>query len=86
MQPGGRLAKKRPPRRFPGTPGKKDIDARMPNGQIQKGRERDEKNREKKITVGAWRSLVARLTGGQKVVGSNPIAPTKYEKDLRLRP
>ena len=26
--------------------------------------------------VGAWRSLVAHLTGGQGVVGSNPIAPT----------
>ena len=24
---------------------------------------------------GAWRSLVARLTGGQKVAGSNPVAP-----------
>ena len=29
-----------------------------------------------KIVVGAWRSLVAHLTGGQVVVGSNPIAPT----------
>ena len=26
--------------------------------------------------VGAWRSLVAHLTGGQGVVGSNPAAPT----------
>ncbi len=25
---------------------------------------------------GAWRSLVARLTGGQEVAGSNPVAPT----------
>lgn len=25
-----------------------------------------------------WRSLVARLTGGQKVVGSNPVIPTMY--------
>jgi hypothetical protein len=26
---------------------------------------------------GAWRSLVAHLTGGQGVAGSNPVAPTK---------
>ena len=26
---------------------------------------------------GLWRSLVARLTGGQEVVGSNPASPTK---------
>ncbi len=26
--------------------------------------------------VGAWRSLVAHLTGGQGVAGSNPVAPT----------
>ncbi len=26
--------------------------------------------------IGIWRSLVARLTGGQKVVGSNPAIPT----------
>src|SRR6185503_11544071 len=25
---------------------------------------------------GAWRSLVAHLTGGQGVAGSNPVAPT----------
>lgn len=25
---------------------------------------------------GLWRSLVARLTGGQEVVGSNPASPT----------
>src|SRR5690606_34012929 len=25
---------------------------------------------------GTWRSLVARLTGGQKVAGSNPVVPT----------
>ena len=30
-----------------------------------------------KNTFGVWRSLVARLTGGQEVVGSNPVAPTK---------
>ena len=28
--------------------------------------------------VGAWRSLVAHLTGGQGVGGSNPPAPTIY--------
>ena len=27
-------------------------------------------------SVGAWRSLVAHLTGGQGVAGSNPVAPT----------
>ena len=27
--------------------------------------------------VGAWRSLVAHLPGGQRVAGSNPVAPTK---------
>ena len=27
---------------------------------------------------GAWRSLVARLTGGQEVAGSNPVAPTIF--------
>ncbi len=26
--------------------------------------------------TGVWRSLVARLTGGQKVAGSNPVTPT----------
>lgn len=31
---------------------------------------------EKKLPLyGVWRSLVARLTGGQEVVGSNPVAP-----------
>ena len=27
-------------------------------------------------SIGAWRSLVAHLTGGQEVTGSNPVAPT----------
>ena len=27
-------------------------------------------------SVGVWRSLVAHLTGGQEVAGSNPVAPT----------
>ncbi len=26
--------------------------------------------------IGAWRSLVAHLAGGQGVAGSNPVAPT----------
>ena len=35
---------------------------------------------------GTWRSLVARLTGGQEVAGSNPVVPTgltttRYPKD-----
>ena len=33
--------------------------------------------------VGAWRSLVAHLTGGQGVVGSNPAAPTIFLKLLK---
>ena len=28
---------------------------------------------------GLWRSLAARLTGGQEVAGSNPASPTKRE-------
>ena len=28
------------------------------------------------VRFGAWRSSVARLSGGQKVAGSNPVAPT----------
>src|SRR5690606_2282877 len=28
------------------------------------------------LPIGLWRSLVARLTGGQEVVGSNPASPT----------
>ena len=37
---------------------------------------------------GPWRSLVARLTGGQKVAGSNPVGPTfkvLTSKDLGKR-
>ncbi len=29
-----------------------------------------------RYSVGAWRSQVAHLTGGQEVTGSNPVAPT----------
>ena len=29
-----------------------------------------------RTSFGAWRSLVAHLTGGQGVAGSNPVAPT----------
>jgi hypothetical protein len=29
-----------------------------------------------KTLIGAWRSLVAHLPGGQGVAGSNPVAPT----------
>jgi len=32
--------------------------------------------------IGAWRSLVARLNGVQKVGGSNPLAPTTKRKWL----
>ena len=38
----------------------------------------------KSDTDGLWRSLVAHLTGGQGVVGSNPASPTKI--DIRRRP
>ncbi len=30
------------------------------------------------ITVGAWRSLVARIVRDDEVGGSNPLAPTTY--------
>ena len=33
--------------------------------------------------TGMWRSLVAHLTGGQGVAGSNPVIPTK--SNLRTR-
>ncbi len=29
-----------------------------------------------KADIGLWRSLAARLTGGQEVAGSNPASPT----------
>ena len=32
---------------------------------------------------GMWRSLVAHLTGGQGVAGSNPVIPTNKFKVLR---
>ena len=32
----------------------------------------------RKAIVGAWRSLVARYTGGVEVAGSNPVAPTIF--------
>ena len=31
---------------------------------------------------GAWRSLVAHFTGGEGVVGSNPIAPTNQTRRI----
>ena len=30
-------------------------------------------------SVGAWRSLVARIVRDDEVGGSNPLAPTKYQ-------
>mgnify|MGYP006877029458 FL=1 len=36
------------------------------------------------IRHGLWRSLVARLTGGQEVVGSNPASPTTFPR-VRVR-
>ena len=38
---------------------------------------------------GLWRSLVARLSGGQKVAGSNPVSPTSQTNSaagVRLMP
>ena len=34
---------------------------------------------------GAWRSLVAHSTGGRKVAGSSPAAPTIGSKDVSDR-
>ncbi len=36
--------------------------------------------------IGMWRSLVAHLTGGQGVAGSNPVIPTTYEERPAERP
>ena len=36
--------------------------------------------------VGMWRSLVANLTGGQGVAGSNPVIPTIFNSVLRQVP
>ena len=36
-----------------------------------------------KLTVGAWRSLVAHYNGVVGVEGSNPFAPTNIIKDLQ---
>ena len=33
--------------------------------------------------IGLWRSLVAHLTGGQGVAGSNPVSPTKKSRKLK---
>jgi hypothetical protein len=32
-----------------------------------------------------WRSLVAHLTGGQGVAGSNPVIPTNFRKSIPER-
>ena len=34
------------------------------------------------FNVGPWRSLVARFTGGEEVVGSNPAGPTTTQPSL----
>jgi hypothetical protein len=34
-----------------------------------------------RASVGVWRSLVAHFAGGEGVVGSNPITPTKLPLD-----
>jgi hypothetical protein len=36
------------------------------------------------LSVGAWRSLVARLLGVQEVAGSNPVAPTSFIREFLL--
>ncbi len=35
-------------------------------------------------SIGTWRSLVAHLTGGQGVVGSNPAVPTQFKGHIQL--
>ena len=36
--------------------------------------------------LGLWRSLVAHLTGGQGVAGSNPVNPTDKAPATRVKP
>ena len=37
--------------------------------------------------IGLWRSLVAHLTGGQGVAGSNPVVPTGWRRPVeQLKP
>ena len=38
--------------------------------------ERMERGHDPSLRFGIWRRLVARLTGGEEVVGSNPAIPT----------
>ena len=38
------------------------------------------------LVIGVWRSLVARLSGGQEVVGSNPATPTRSCKKIENVP
>ncbi len=45
-------------------------------GFVQKELAKDAIPKERRNIVGAWRSLVARYTGGVEAVGSNPAAPT----------
>ena len=39
----------------------------------------------KSANIGTWRSLVARLTGGEEVAGSNPVVPTIWVLEERER-
>ena len=40
----------------------------------------------RKMNNGMWRSLVAHLTGGQGVAGSNPVIPTKSPGEKQFSP
>ena len=37
------------------------------------------------MLVGAWRSSVARLSGGQKVAGSIPVTPTRKFNEVTYK-
>ena len=47
-------------------------------GFVQKELAKEAIPEERPTIVGAWRSLVARYTGGVEAVGSNPAAPTMF--------
>ena len=46
----------------------------LPNTSLEQ-RNGNRKNKQN-IFIGVWRSLVARLTGGQEAMGSSPVTPT----------
>jgi hypothetical protein len=48
------------------------------------GRGNTRKSLLRKRILGLWRSLVAHLTGGQGVAGSNPVSPTEGQTRDRI--